>query len=69
MDCFPRHGQGDPQRLSSPQSSDQSLRLPGGPLDHVHEADTERERAGDVDPQEFLRRNFARVASLETRGL
>ncbi len=51
VDCFPRHGQGNPQRLSSPQSSDQSLRLPGGPLDHVHEADTQRERARDVDPK------------------
>ncbi len=39
MDCFPRHGQGNAQRLSSPQSSDQSLRLPGGPLDDVHEAE------------------------------
>ena len=65
VDCFPRHGQGNPQRLSSPESSDQGLRLPGGPLDHVHEADPERERARDVDPKQFLRRNFAGVASLK----
>ena len=65
MDCFPRHGQGNPQRLSSPESPDQSLRLPGGPLDHVHEADTQRDRTRDVDSKEFLRRNLAGVAPLK----
>ena len=49
VDCFPRHCQGNPQRLSSLNRSDQSLRLPRGPLDHVHEADAERdERAMSI---------------------